>query len=72
MKSLFVFAAATAAVLASAAFVAPGPGGGIPHPMGRAADRLTVGTDDHAAMCTATRLDHVGKIGCVGHMPVTG
>jgi hypothetical protein len=39
MKSLFVFAAATAAVLTSAAFATPGPGSGIPL------------TDDQATIC---------------------
>jgi hypothetical protein len=51
MKSLFVFAAATAAVLTSAAFATPGPGSGIAHQARRAGDHLTVLTDDQALMC---------------------
>jgi hypothetical protein len=51
MKSLFVFAAATAAVLTSAAFATPAPGSGILHQARRAGDRLTILTDDQAMMC---------------------
>lgn len=51
MKSLFVFAAATAAVLTSAAFATPGPGSGILHQAQRAGDRLTIVTDDQAMEC---------------------
>jgi hypothetical protein len=50
MKSLFLFAAATSAVLVSAAFATPGPGGGV-HEARRAGDRLTILTDDQEMMC---------------------
>jgi hypothetical protein len=66
MKSLFLFAAATAAVLASAAFATPGPGSGIPL------------TDDQATMSKIPDV-RVGKsLGglvweraavCLDHMP---
>lgn len=72
MKSLFVFAAATAVLLASAALPAASPGRGISHQTGQASDRLTVGTGDHAVMYTAIHLDNVGQIGCAGRAPVTG
>jgi hypothetical protein len=63
MKSLFLFAAATSAVLASAAFATPGPGGGLPHQARRAGDRLTVLTDDQEMMCKIpnVRAGHAGK-----------
>jgi len=48
MKSLFLFAAATTAVLASAAFATPGPASGIVRWVG---DRLTILTDDQEIMC---------------------
>jgi len=51
MKSLFVFAAATAAVLTSAAFATPGPGSDSLHQARHAAGRLTALTDDQAMMC---------------------
>ena len=59
MKSLFLFAAATSAVLASAAFATPG---GIPHQARRAGDRLTVVTDDREMMCKIrdVRVGHAG------------
>jgi hypothetical protein len=62
MKSLFLFAAATSAVLASAAFATPGPDGGIPYQARRAGDRLTVLTDDQEMMCKISnvRAGHVG------------
>lgn len=50
MKSLFVFAAATAAVLTSAAFATPGPGSDRLHRV-HAEGRLTALTDDQAMMC---------------------
>jgi hypothetical protein len=50
MKSLFLFAAATSALLASAAFATPGPDG-IAHQARRAGDRLTILTDDQEMMC---------------------
>lgn len=52
MKSLFVFAAATAAVLTSAAIATPGPGTGISHHVRHLAGRLTALTVDQAMMCT--------------------
>jgi hypothetical protein len=63
MKSLFFFAAATSAVLASAAFAMPGPGGGILHQARRAGDRLTVLTDDQEMMCklASVRADDAGQ-----------
>ena len=63
MKSLFVFAAATTAVLASAAFATPGPGSGILHQAWRAGDRLTIQTDDQELMCKVSnvRVGHAGK-----------
>ena len=69
MKSLFVFAAATAAVLTSAAFATPGPGSGIPQETRRAGDRLTIPTDDPAQMCKSAYRDHGGQISCAGQMP---
>jgi hypothetical protein len=63
MKSLFVFAAATTAVLASAAFATPGPGSGIFHEARRAGDRLTILMDDQEMMCKIlnVRAGHAGK-----------
>jgi hypothetical protein len=63
MKSLFLFAAATAVMLASAAFATSGPGSGVAHLARRAGDRLTVVTDDQEMMCKipAVRAGHVGK-----------
>jgi hypothetical protein len=63
MKSLFLFAAATSAVLASAAFATPGPGDGIPHQARRAGDRLTILTDDQEMMCkiASVRAGGAGK-----------
>ena len=64
MKSLFLFAAATSAVLASAAFATPGPGGGILHQARRAGDRLTILTDDQEMMCKIpnVRAGRAGKV----------
>ena len=60
MKSLFLFAAATSAVLASAAFATPG---GIPPQARRAGDRLTLLADDQEMMCKIpdVRAGHAGK-----------
>jgi len=62
MKSLFLFAAATAVMLASAAFATPGPGSGVFHEARRAGDRLTVLTDDQEMMCKIpdVRTGHAG------------
>jgi hypothetical protein len=61
MKSLFVFAAATAAVLTSAAFATPVTGNGILQR--RAGDRPIILTDDQAAMCKLAnvRAGNAGK-----------
>ena len=78
MKSLFLFAAATAAVLASAAFATPGPACSIAR---RAGDRLTILTGDqeckvpnaHAGTAAGgAEGDHAGQIGCLGRAPVGG
>jgi hypothetical protein len=57
MKSLFLFAAATAAVLASATFAAPGK-----LPNVRAGQALSGPEWER----TAIYLDHVGQISCLG------
>jgi hypothetical protein len=57
MKSLFLFAAATAAVLASAAFATPGK-----LPNVRAGQALSGPEWER----TAIYLDHVGQISCLG------
>jgi hypothetical protein len=62
MKSLFVFAAATAAVLTSAVFATPVTGNGILHQERRAGDRLTILTDDQGAMCELVN----GRAGTAG------
>ena len=56
MKSLFVFAAATAAVLASAAFATPSPD-------------VRVGLGAPVCEHRAADLVHVGQIDCAGRMP---
>jgi hypothetical protein len=63
MKSLFLFAAATTVMLASAAFAIPGPGSGVSREARRAGDRLTVLTDDQEMMCKIpdVRAGHAGK-----------
>jgi hypothetical protein len=58
MKSLFLFAIATTAVLASAAFATPGPRGGTAH---QAGDRLSILTDDQACKIPNVRAGHAGK-----------
>jgi hypothetical protein len=60
MKSLFVFAAATAAVLTSAAFATPAPGSGILHQARRASDCLT---DGQAMMCKISNVLRAGHAG---------
>lgn len=56
MKSLFVFAAATAAMLASAAFATPGPD-------------MRAGLGSPVCEHMVADLDHGGQIGCAGRMP---
>ena len=63
MKSLFVFAAATAAVLTSAAYATPAPGSGILHQARRAGDRLTILTDGQAMMCKISNVLRAGHAG---------
>lgn len=86
MKSSFLFAVATTAVLASAAFATPGPGSGTAP---QAGGRLTILTDDRACKIPNVRaghagkasggpdwqraaiyLDHVDRISCLGRPPV--
>jgi len=62
MKSLFLYAAATAAVLTSAAFATPGPGSDIAHQARGAGGRLTILTDNQTMMCklSSVRVGYVG------------
>jgi len=66
MKSLFLFAAATASVLASAAFATPGK---FPNVRPGHAGQALSGSEWER---TAIYLDHVGQISCLGRTPDKG
>lgn len=51
MNSICVFGAATALLISSAAFAAPGPGSGIPHETRRAGDHVNIIADNQELMC---------------------
>lgn len=66
MKSLFLFAAATAAVLTSATFATPDK---LPNVRAGHAGQALSGPEWER---TATYLDHVGQISCLSRTPVKG